>query len=62
MRGRAPTTKETEGEDIGKHYTAHTVIIFSHAQLLFFAASSAQGESLSRQSCWIGFDRETGMT
>lgn len=47
-RGRAPTVEETEGEDIWKHYTAHTVIIFSHAQLIFFAASSAQGESLIR--------------
>lgn len=45
------------GEDIWKHYTAHTVIIFSHAQLIFFAASSAQGESLSGQRCWIGFER-----
>lgn len=45
------------GEDIWKHNTAHTVIIFSHAQLIFFAASSAQGESLSGQRCRIGFDR-----
>lgn len=56
-RGRAPTVEETEGEDIWKHYTAHTVIIFSHAQLIIFAASSAQGESMSGQRCWIGFDR-----
>lgn len=49
--------EETEGEDIWKHYTAHTVIIFSHAQLIFSAASSAQGESMSGQRRWIGFDR-----
>lgn len=30
--------------------TAHTIIIFSPAQLIFFAASSAQGESMSGQS------------
>jgi len=52
-----PTVEETEGEDIWKHYTAHTVIIFSHAQLIFSAASSAQGESMSGQRRWIGFDR-----
>lgn len=53
--GGAPTVEETEGEDIWKHYTAHTVTIFSPAQLIFFAASSAQGESMSGQSCWISF-------
>lgn len=35
--------KETEGEDIWKHYTAQPVILFLHAQLIDFAAS-AQGE------------------
>lgn len=54
-RRGAPTMEETEGEDIWKHYTAHTVTIFSPAQLIFFAASSAQGESMSEQSCWISF-------
>lgn len=49
--------EETEGEDIWKHYTAHTVIIFSHAHLMFYAASLAQGESTLGPSCWIGFDR-----
>lgn len=53
--------EEIEGEDIWKHYTAHTVITFSHAQLIFLAASLAQGESLSGQSCWTGFDRGVGM-
>lgn len=42
---------EDAGEDIWKHYTAHTVTIFSHAQLILFAASSAQGESMSGQNC-----------
>lgn len=49
--------EETECEDIEKYYSTHTVIIFSHAQLIFFAASSAQGESMSGQSCWIGFEK-----
>lgn len=53
----APTMEDTEGEDIWKDYTTHTVIIFSPAQLLFFAASSAQGESMSGQSSWISFAR-----
>lgn len=51
--GRAPPVEETEGEDIWKHYTAHTITIFSHAQLVFFAAFSAQGESMSGQSCFL---------
>lgn len=59
--GRAPTAEETEREDIRRHYSAHTIVIFSHAQLIFFAASSSQGESLPGQSCWIGFDRGMGM-
>lgn len=41
--GGLPTVEETQGEDIRKHHTAHTVI-FSQAQLLVFSASSAQAE------------------
>lgn len=38
--------------------TPHTpFIIFSPAQLIFFAASSAQGESMSGRSCWLSFAR-----
>lgn len=35
-----------QGEDIGKHHTAHTVVFFfpPQAQLLIFSASSAQEE------------------
>lgn len=51
--GGAPPVEETEGEDIWKHCTAHTITIFSHAQLIFFAAFSAQGESMSGQSCFL---------
>lgn len=58
-RSLAPTMEETEGEDIWKHYTVHTVIVFSPAQLIFFAASSTQGESMSGQSRWISFARGT---
>lgn len=42
--GGLPTMEETQGEDIGKHHTAHTVVFFSQAQLLVFSASSAQEE------------------
>nr|KAF6368494.1 GABA type A receptor associated protein like 1 [Myotis myotis] len=56
-RSLAPAMEETEGEDTWKHCTVHAVIIFSPAQLVFFAASSAQGESMSGQSRWISFAR-----
>ncbi|EDK99933.1 gamma-aminobutyric acid (GABA(A)) receptor-associated protein-like 1, isoform CRA_b, partial [Mus musculus] len=42
--GGLPTMEETQGEDIGKHHTAHAVVFFSQAQLLLFSASSAQEE------------------
>lgn len=61
-KGGAPTMEETEGEDIWKHYTAHIVIIISPAQLIFFAASSAQGERVSGQIWWISFARGMEMT
>lgn len=42
--GGLPTMEETQGEDIGKHHPAHTVVFFSQAPLLVFSASSAQEE------------------
>lgn len=48
--GGLPTMEETQGEDIGKHHTAHTVVFLSQAQLLVFSASSAQ-EALV--SAWL---------
>lgn len=44
LEGGLPTMEETQGEDIGKHHTAHAVVFFSQAQLLLFSASSAQEE------------------
>lgn len=41
--GGLPTVEETQGEDIRKHHTAHTVAIFSQAQLVL-SASSAQAD------------------
>lgn len=49
----APTMKDTEGEDIGKHYTAQPVILFSHAQSIDLAASSARGESMTEPWGWL---------
>lgn len=43
--GGLPAMEETQGEDTGKHHTAHAVVFFSQAQLLLlFSASSAQEE------------------
>lgn len=53
-RSLAPAMEETEGEDTLKHYTVHPaiVVIVSPAQLIFFAASSAQEKA--RQDRAVG--------
>lgn len=55
-RGRAPTVEETEGEDLWKHYTTHTVIVFSHAQLIFFRCFLGPGGKHVRTEllAWLG--------
>lgn len=56
-RGGLPPWRRQKAKVAG-NTTPHTpFIIFSPAQLIFFAASSAQGESMSGRSCWLSFAR-----
>lgn len=43
--GGLPTMEETQGEDIRKHHTAHAVVFYSRAQLLFFLCFPSPGRT-----------------